>query len=131
MIDIDALSDRELDAMIAEHVMQCKIFWEKHASGNKPRCDCPGANSAMIRPHGNNLWGYIKSYSANHTAAYEMEEEIKRRGLEIKYSYCLSCIVFDGMETHKMTMYSKYWLIAHATPKQRCRAALRVVMGNN
>lgn len=73
----------------------------------------------------------------NHEFAYEVEEKIKEMGLISEYME----ILFPGKEQHeiyrsktmtanimKEIIFSK---ITHATPEQRCRAALLCLEGGN
>jgi hypothetical protein len=66
-----------LDALVAEKVMGCTVYWEPWAvGGDKPRCDCPGANSPLPRPHGEPVTGYVKHFSTDIAAAWEVFEKI-------------------------------------------------------
>jgi len=60
-------------------------------------------------------------YSDSLDAAFEMEEEIKRRGLHRAYCIKMRRMVFGGMES----LFD--WGLVHATAEQRCEAALEAV----
>jgi hypothetical protein len=64
-------------------------------------------------------------------AAYEMEAEVERRGLEAEYIATLVdlCQVDSGMNFWYDPTYTVAFKIAHATPAQRCEAALAAVRG--
>ncbi len=94
---------RELDARVAERVMdnppsyyQCPHF--DYKGRMLSFCSCPEL------PH----------YSTDIAAAYQMEERIKELGLESEYSEALL----------DLTDASEHFELIHATPEDRCRAAL-------
>lgn len=75
---------RELDALVAEKVMGCKVYCvDPNYSYKDPpkmwRCDCPGPNSAGERPHADDYSfdGEIKSYSTDIAAAWQVVEHLK------------------------------------------------------
>ena len=118
-IDIDALSPRELDAAVAEVVMR----WKRET-----------------RPDGWTMPNYYWSNSANHWStdanrAREVEAEIERRGLVPEYIIALSRLfnfgdVYSWTDARMDVLTARLFLFATATPAQRCRAALKAVMGS-
>lgn len=63
-------------------------------------------------------------YSTEIAAAYAMEAEIEQRGLHRQYVRHLAVVVEI---VNYADIRQRYWLLAHATPWQRCVAALRAV----
>lgn len=132
-MNIDTMTEREIDAVVAQHIFNCSVLHEKYATpinvNTIPRCDCLGANSASVRPHSDNVWGYIKHYSTDANATREMEAEIQRRGLE--YDYCLALVEITEAHNYYVDNPGYLWALATASPADRCRAALRVVLGRD
>ena len=60
-------------------------------------------------------------YSTDIAAAWEMEEEIKRRGLYAEYGGAMSVLLDSPFVT------ASYYDFLHASPELRCRAALAAV----
>lgn len=115
-IDIDAVSGRELDALVAEHVMKYG--------------QVAGKFSDWIAPSG---MRYVNAElpefsSINRVWFREVEVEIERRGLPTKYIRMLMKELGLG-DLFGETVDSIYLFeLVHATPAQRCRAALKAVM---
>jgi hypothetical protein len=61
--------------------------------------------------------------STDPTAAYEMEAEIERRGLQYPYTVALTSIVAHTKSAQQG--WENGWRLMRATPAQRCHAALR------
>ena len=68
----------------------------------------------------------VWSPSTDICAAYEMEEEIEQRGLAEAYVRALIDITTGNLMRHDLRgLYEDdMWKVAHASPAQRCRAAL-------
>ena len=62
-------------------------------------------------------WLPVPDFSGSLDATYGMEKEIKRRGLHLEYARL--------MDFHAPGWSS--WRFLHATPEQKCRAALEAV----
>ena len=60
--------------------------------------------------------------STNIADAWAMENEIERRGLSYRYATAFYYLLGDDK-----VIRQSYWQILHATPLQRCRAALDAV----
>lgn len=75
----------------------------------------------------------VPAYSTDHAAAYEMEAELERRGMASKYADNLYEIVADEKVDDWRWNQSAdmYFAIAHASPLNRCRAALAVTEGKD
>ncbi len=110
----DEMTGHERNALVAEEVM--------------------GWHEPFIIDPAGELWGHhpTKGYQAvplvttDHNAAYEMEEEIKRRGLSWHYGKQLHIdIVCQG--EHLSSTFDECFALAHATLDQRCLAALRAM----
>jgi hypothetical protein len=125
MTNIDAMTEREMDVAVATGVMgwiiseriKGHLNWQSDTGETWPvdDWDCDEC--------GNTTLGFRPTY--NHGAAYEMEEELKRRDLMHHYIVELAneCDADMGVTTYDML-----WKLTHATPLQRVKAALRVVM---
>ena len=62
-----------------------------------------------------------RSYSTDIAAAWDMEEEIQRRGLYAEYGEAMSILLDSPFVT------ASYYDFLHASPELRCRAALLAV----
>ncbi len=109
-----ALTDRELDTLIAEKVME----WQRQ----------DGYNYWMTFPAGGTfeLHGLIATWSpsTNISDAMEVEDRIAELGLGNEYIGALRDVT--GADAMSFT-WQQDWLIAHATPRQRCEAALAAI----
>ena len=107
---------RELDALVAEKVMGCKVYVE--ANGN-PRCDCPGANATGPRPHASyGLYASLKRYSTDIAAAWEVVEKMREDGFLVALYRSAGAWIADTNPG-----YGKSDTAPHAI----CLAALRAV----
>jgi len=89
---------------------------DKAEGKNSVFYECPDCGNKYLGRDFN-----LKDYPNDIAAAYEMEVEIERRGLQRWYGLKL----FDLINTPQNTADNNFsWLLAHATPAQRCRAAL-------
>lgn len=150
-MSIKDLTDRELDALVAEKVWDL----ERHAipknsmpdamgrPNSWPREDSfvlsDGSHVAYFFGHGNDsyrpgdgreLWpGHLPAYSTSIEAAWAVEEKVVEDYGE-EYGDALDAIVRDDLEADIGDHYSDAVLtyrLAHATPRQRCLAALAAV----
>jgi hypothetical protein len=109
------LSGRALDAEVARDVMEWRnIHMERHGDdyphyGQPPKCAYDCVN--------------VPPYSTDHNLAHAVEERIAELGLERKYASALQeNVLCAGSDWHGFA-----WNLAHASPEQRCRAALAAV----
>ena len=83
-----------------------------------------------------------RSYSTDIAAAWDMEEEIQRRGLGIDYTKCLLRLLYPegaeryGNDEERLEFHQFYrvgpriqFALLRASPELRCRAALFAVRG--
>ena len=63
----------------------------------------------------------VRYYSTDIAAAWDMEEEIQRRGLYAKYGEAMSVLLDSPFVT------ASFYDFLHASPELRCRAALLTV----
>lgn len=110
--DVDAL--RELDAEIAREVFRWKVV--RNEVGLYRTDDLWTFDNQM---------GFIPDYSTDPNDAFDMEEEIQRRGLANAYGKELDRLL--RTETFLDGSPVGPFAIAHASPRDRCRAALRAV----
>ena len=63
----------------------------------------------------------VRSYSTDIRAAWDVEEEIQRRGLYAEYGEAMSVMLDSPFVS------ASYYDFLHASPELRCRAALSCV----
>lgn len=108
-----AMTPRDRDALVAEHVMGETVDPSSRAWQD----------------------GYLNEgtyYTTDHAAARDVEDEIERRGLKQEYLRALiddvAPIMFqDAYENFRDDAYDGLWAFTRATPEQRCKAALRAI----
>jgi len=137
-LDIAALAGRDLDAAVAEHVLHCgPDTWpricevEHHSLDDEVYCYTCGDSvsvQAQVPP----------AYSSDIAGAYVMEDALAMHELRDAYMDALLAIV-DGEAQifgsaiecdpyhHGGDGWEVAWKLVHATPDQRCRAALKAV----
>lgn len=106
------LTPREMDALVAKHVMGYEFVKPTHGACctcqncGKAYEDCLGCEYSTIREH-----------------VLAVEEEIERRGWECsnRYSLALYELVSWTLPTNP------YWALIRAAPHLRCHAALMAV----
>lgn len=111
---------RELDALIADKVMgwkECGIegLRTRTAWGKPSHFDC---NDPRVR---------IPGFSTDISAAWEVEVQFNQDS-EVKSDYMIGLYMIVGLQPHLKPSLDDLFLIAHATPEQRCKAALLAVM---
>ena len=114
--------NHELNAQVAEEVMGWIV----------QRMPFPPIYVVEVPPDGEDwteAWLPIPDFSGSLDAAWQMEEEIERRGIAMVTAYEkeLSWIVGDTRQGEPFICSYDPWLFIHATPEQRCRAALEAV----
>lgn len=117
---------REMDALVAERVMGWAIF--THNEGPNP----PYWYREETDNHSFHL--PIPKFSTDIAAAYAMEERIEELGLTERYIVELARIAcgYDGLPETLIRLQrglyeDQIWAMVHASPADRCRAALRAV----
>ena len=101
-MDIDKMEAcRELDALVAERVMG----WLKHE------------RYGLIS---------VPPYSTDISAAWQMEDRIAELGLIEEYCFQLNSIANAHLDRDYFRQPQR-WQLIHATPEDRCRAALKAV----
>lgn len=98
---------RELDVQIAEKVMDDPCNCER----------CP--STEWCRRHGKGERMGTRFYSSSYMAANEVENRMLELRLAQEYAVALGQVLADG-RAMRVTAFD----YAHATPDQRCRAAL-------
>ena len=99
--------NHELNARVAERVMGWKVHWYD------------GVPNYM-----RDGWVVlVPDFSGSLDAAWEMEEELERRGLCDEYEHALVTIAWS----ERLHPARSAWRLIHATPEQRCEAALEAV----
>lgn len=125
---------REMDALVAEKVMgydgqhqwiknedgEIDIFAYEVGSCNGPKCSICGYGYChhCYRESPSKTCYDNMPYSTDIAAAWEVEEAIKEKGLELEAAYCV-----------EIRLLTTNWMfdMIHATPKQRCIAALKAM----
>lgn len=96
-------------------------------------------NTRNAQEHDNDLnkWGHSRSclgivprYSSDISAAMEVENRIEQLHLIREYVRALEHIGDMATPSRVITDTGVAWRLAHATPEQRCRAALKAVEDN-
>ena len=111
-----------MDALVAEEVMGAYVrqsdegLWDLVIPGGVNQVD-------FVSKEG--IWGASPRFSTDIAAAYQMEERIAELGLIEKYCSCLASIVWPH-QSHPAPL-PLTWYVIHATPEDRCRAALMAV----
>ncbi len=124
----DALTPRERDLLVAEHVMGYRRVTDDTAdyAGTRHGGEVllpPGETFASMQEwlprRGVIPFGYFvtERYTVSPREARAVEDEIARRGLGSQYAGALAGLLGD----------TDLWTVIRATPEQRCRAALITV----
>ncbi len=108
--------NRELNKQVAGEVMGWKKLGWYPLAGIPPGTPVTPITYAVEVP----------DYSGSMDAAFEMEEEIERQGEEWPYSSAL-LLIACAHEGFRPEDVGDTWDIIHATPEQRCKAALKTV----
>lgn len=121
---------RKIDALIAEHVMGCKVYevLDYGVEGNRWfRCDCPGANSIDERPHANSdsFDGEIKIYSSDIYAAWDVAEKLRAEGLYFEIHNDKAEWSLTGYDGYNAERKSGVDGSARTAPLAICLAALK------
>ncbi len=118
-MDIDKLEGRELAAHIAELVMKLPV---------KYHTDNPNDERwyYIDIPDHNGMCPSVPDYPNDIAAAYTMEERIEELGLVNRYCWELIKIA-NANDRGKDESIRQTWGLIHATPEDRCRAALKAL----
>lgn len=109
------MTDEEINRRIVEEVMGWTV--KESRFGKRLRLH----NGSYFF---DNLDNY--SFPTNISHAFEMENAIEARGLSSKYGDALARIEQEQFSKEEFIHPSMNWLCAHASPKNRCLAALEV-----
>ena len=113
---------RELDVIVAEKVMGYKII----PNNGKDRPKEWAKEKYFIKLDlGIRL---IPHYSTDIAAAFEAEERAIDKDPSM-YIHALASVVFGYNQVQDISDIRKMCMLIHATPEQRCKAALLAVMG--
>lgn len=119
------MTPREIDALVAEKVMGCKLYRELDygVDGNyRFRCDCDGPHGSDT-PHSDDFIRHsIKSYSTDISAAWEVVEKFKSENKSVTVD---GGLYVDGYRFSAEMGHS--WTIADSAPMAICLAALKSV----
>ena len=115
--------NHKLNAQVAEEVMGWKNVGPLQG-GNVPFGERPDDYN---EDHPTNpMIDQVPDYSGSLDAAWQMEEEIERRGRDCLCLYVRRVIWNCGGVGHPDSPQT-LWRYIHATPEQRCEAALEAV----
>ena len=119
---------RELDALIAEKVMGFKCEIDK--GRQVVQWSAMGAYGEWhTPPMAWKKWSYnVPPYSTDISAAFEAEEIAIEKDPAM-YVHALASVVFGCSQVQDISDIRKMCMLIHATPEQRCKAAMLVVMG--
>jgi hypothetical protein len=122
---VDHLSLDELRVEVAK-----ARGWYGVGSYTDPLSGTPylGGHQQDIDDHGFALM--LPDYARDISAAWELEEDIKQRGLEIPYGLALARAVAPIAHSHyglNLIEAGHFFVLAHATPEERTRAYLKAI----
>jgi len=108
---------RELDALVAEKVMGWKTNWLKTDWYEE------------VNPNTHRHKGLVKDFkpSTDNAAAFEAEERAIDKDPSM-YIHALASVVFGYSQVQDISDIRKMCMLIHATPEQRCKAAVLAVM---
>ena len=119
----EKLSGRELDAAVAGRVMELK---EVQFVGERLQYHVPEHGVA----YGGRWTAVVPYYSESIEAAMKVEDQVGEMGKRNDYIAHLWDEVGAERNDAKFWTaqnFNAFWLCVHATPEQRCRAALKAV----
>lgn len=114
---------KEVNALVAEKVMGWLADYDSYHHWTELGSSLPYGVLFMRLDRGHReqvTIDYVPNYSTDAGAAWEMEERIKDMDSEIVGRYILAMKGVCGYHGK----YSEMWNIIHATPLERCKAAL-------
>jgi len=112
-----------LSALVGEHVInECRHDFECCGPNfwNYQCRKCGMEDSNFVKKL--HVVGEDKPYSTDITAAWEVEEEINKRNLRVAYCQALQMVIRSQKD------YVTTFDYVHASPADRCKAALLAVM---
>jgi len=115
--------NHELNAQVAERVMG---LGSENIARNT-HYHFPGEMGRYCGRYGYSVLLDIPDYSGSLDAAWQMEEEIERQGLHGSFVRELVWAAADSAGDFNLQSPYALWLLIHATPEQRCEAALEAV----
>lgn len=128
-----AMEPMEVGLAVAEHIFKAKVIGKEGCPESRLLIGHFGYNSwqplsgerwqnASWRNSDERAWLDCPRYGESISAAWEVEEKIKELRLQAKYCEALKQVVIGTGEYVGMFDY------IHATPEQRCKAALLAVL---
>lgn len=104
---------RELDMLVAEKVMEWKTNWLKTDWWEEinPNTHCHKGLAKDFKP------------STDIAAAFEAETKVIEKDPSM-YVHALASVVFGYNQVQNISDIRKMCMLIHATPEQRCKAAL-------
>lgn len=127
---LSELSAEEINARVAETIMDYRWYTAEsgHVSWLFKREDrLLELGATLGKKEGARIDATgVPDYQGSIDAAFEVEAAIERRGLEQLYAYLLTNLL-GFPDEHYLWTYDNLWTMLHATPRQRCLAALSAV----
>jgi hypothetical protein len=119
---------REMDALVAEKVMgwkECKRGWDTEGKGHEIRMWTPDGELLPVLYLAKDMW----NPSTDIAAAWLVEERIAELELIDEYCFHLNAIANEYLDKIRYMIHRPpvRWQLIHATPEDRCRAALMAV----
>ena len=117
-----------LSALVGEHVInECRHDFERCGPNfwNYQCRKCGMEDSNFVKKL--HIVGEDKPYSTDIAAAFEAEEIAIEKDPAM-YVHALASVVFGYNQVQDISDIKKLCLLIHATPEQRCKAALLAVM---
>jgi hypothetical protein len=123
-MNIDTMTEREMDVAVHTNIFNKTVYQAEYTGY---RVVIGGEIDTKYELYTSEDWGWteLPNYTANLDATYEMEEELQRRNLMHHYIVELAHECDADMS---VATFDMLWKLTHATPIQRVKAALRVVM---
>lgn len=132
-----AMTDRELDALVAEKVMGCRVLHQA-ASVAGPYCGCLSDGGYKKGPHGDprEFDADLYAYSTDISAAWQVVEKMKSNGytfeLDDRKAGWAASFVAYGQDSKTLGWVKAVAAgvpteIAEAAPRAICLAALKTV----
>jgi hypothetical protein len=118
--EINSVSEgRDLDRLVAERVMGLEHLETLRGDD--------GYESLIYRFSPDSVCVTVPRFSTDMRAAWEMEEEIARRGEKMSHAYTV-ILTGDLWNDRGWDSWADSWALMRATPLQRCRAALKAAL---
>lgn len=132
---IKALEPAELGPVVAEHIFQAKVIGKENFPELRMLIGWFGAeawkpmkgtwHNAEWRNSEERAWMDCPRFGEDIAAAYEMEKVLNE---DLRDEYAIQLHNVMGIMLHESTTLMNIYQFAHATPEQRCKAALLAVL---